>query len=233
MPASSPLARLWERALDVVFPPRCVSCRRFGEFICHVCASLLQPALRPRCDVCWEPCAGDRCRSCSRGRRRFKKARSSVTYEGPARDAVLALKFRGVSSVAPLMARLMAGTLGDWAPGVEAVIHVPLSGGRRRERGYDQAELLAREVARLCGLPFLRRALVRRRATAPQSGRPNYQARQANVAGAFAVRVRPLPRAVLLVDDVITTGATADECAGVLREAGVEAVYVLTFARED
>jgi ComF family protein len=131
------------------------------------------------------------------------------------------------------MARLMAKTLAHWAPAVDAIVHVPLSGGRRRGRGYDQSELLAREVARLSGLPLLKRALVRRRATLPQSGRPDYEARLENVAGAFVVRGGSLPPRLLLVDDVVTTGATIDECARVLREAGVEAVYALTFARED
>jgi predicted amidophosphoribosyltransferase len=137
------------------------------------------------------------------------------------RDAVLALKFESVSALAPVMGERMASVLAEWSPDVRAVVPVPLWGARKRERGFDQAEMLAREVSKRSGLPLVTGALVRVRDTQPQAqARLDEESRRRN-------------GAVLLIDDVITTGATLDACARVLLDAGVEAAYGLTFARED
>jgi ComF family protein len=153
-------------------------------------------------------------------------------YDGAARDAVLALKFRGLSAIGPLMARSMADCVSEWAPPVAALVPVPLAGHRRRLRGYNQSELLAKELSRLTGIPIAARALVRRRSTQPQA-RLTGNTRRANVAGAFAAGRRVPEGGVLLLDDVITTGATLDACARALRAADASAVFALTFARED
>jgi ComF family protein len=114
----------------------------------------------------------------------------------------------------------------------DRVVWVPLHWRRRLARGYDQAELLAGEVSRRLGLALARRAVVRRRPTAPQAGLSRSSRRQ-NVAGSFQVtRAKKLrQQTVLLVDDVLTTGATADACSRALAEAGVRRVFALTFAR--
>jgi ComF family protein len=159
--------------------------------------------------------------------------RSAFGYDAAARDAVLALKFRGLSAVAPLMAASMAACLIDWAPPIASIVPVPLSGQRRRLRGYNQSELLAKEVSRLSGIPLARRALVRRRSTSPQA-RLAGDARRLNVVGALGPgKGLPPSGGVLLIDDVVTTGATLDACARVLLSEGIEAVFALTFARED
>jgi len=228
-----PLLRVWDRALDLVFPPRCVSCDAFGAFICARCRADMIPAEGPRCLTCWMPVSPSRpCRRCRSHRLVLREVRSAFVYDAAARDAVLALKFRGLSAVAPLMARSMAQCLTDWDPPVESIIPVPLSGHRRRLRGYNQSELLANELSRLTGLPLARRALVRPHATSPQA-RLAGDARRRNVVSAFAPGKLVPEGSVLLIDDVITTGATLDACARVLLNAGVNAVYALTFARED
>lgn len=154
-------------------------------------------------------------------------------YEGAARDAVHALKFDGVSAVAAAMAGEMARVFLAWAPPVSEVVPVPLAPSRRRRRGYNQSQLLARELARVTGLPVRPKALRRRRATPPQARLADEDARRNNVEGAFAPqRVSP-GAAVLLIDDVMTTGATLDACARALREGGSGPVFALTFARED
>lgn len=230
-----PLAqRLWERALDLVFPPRCVGCGGFGALLCEGCLLLTPPAAPPRCDRCWVAMeAPGTCHRCRRGRPALAGARAPFVYSGPAREAIHALKFKGLSSIAPPMAREMARVLSAWAPPVSVVVPVPLAGSRRRLRGYNQSELLAKEVARWAGLPLRSQAVVRRRATTPQARLADEEARRRNVQGAFAPRRVPAGAAVLLVDDVMTTGSTLEACARALRQGGSGPVYALVFARED
>ncbi len=232
--ASRPgLAGLWDRALDVVFPPRCVACKAFGAFICELCYSSMAAADGMRCPVCWSPSARESaCEDCRRHRPAFSGTRAAFRYEGVVRDAVHAFKFKGVSALAPLLANQMAACLGDWSPPVDVIAPVPLAGARCRTRGYNQSELLAREVSRLSGFPLDSRLLVRVHAGAPQARQVGEGSRWRNVVGAFAVR-KAAPPGVLLIDDVITTGATLDACARVLLEKGAANVYALTFARED
>jgi len=227
------LLRVWDRALDLVFPPRCVSCDAFGSFLCARCSAEMTPADGPRCDTCWVPLDPSRpCRRCRFHPLALSGVRSAFVYDAAARDAVLALKFRGLSAIATLMARPMAACLTEWSPPVASIVPVPLSGRRRRLRGYDQSELLAKEVSRLTAILLARRALVRRRSTPPQA-RQSGEARRRNVVGAFAVGRRVPEGGVLLIDDVVTTGATLDACARVLLNEGVAPVFALTFARED
>jgi ComF family protein len=154
-------------------------------------------------------------------------------YDGTARDAVHALKFRGLSALAPVMAGEMAEVLSEWIPPINSIVAVPLAGHRRRLRGYDQAQLLANELSRLTGIPLARHALVRSRSTPPQARTVGREERRRNIAGAFA-KGRHVPEGgTLLIDDVVTTGATLDACARVLIDEGAGPVFALTFARED
>lgn len=227
------LARLWNAGLDMVFPPRCVTCKEFGAYICPACRPLMMLAGPPRCGVCWTP-EGERiCETCRHRRPAFAGARSAFVYDGPARDAVLALKFEGVAAIARAMAVPMAECLVEWGVGVSAIVPVPLAGSRKRSRGYNQSELLAREISGLIGLPVGNDALVRSRSTSPQVRQADWEARRDNVAGAFAAGRSQLKGAIALIDDVITTGATLDACARVLLAAGSGPVFALTFARED
>jgi ComF family protein len=129
------------------------------------------------------------------------------------------------------MAGRMADVLAEWQPPIDCIVPVPLSGRRRRERGYNQSELLAAELARLTGLPLERRALGRRH-TQPQV-RATGDARYRNVAEVFRPGKNPPSGSVLLIDDVITTGATLNAAARVLIGEGAGPVFALTFARED
>ena len=231
----STASRIWERALNVLFPPRCVSCNDFGAFICASCVAQMTTADPPRCPVCWMPSRESQCGRCRLRRTGVSGTRSVFIYEyeGVARDAIYALKFRGLSAIAPGMSGLMAKLLIEWDPPVQAIVPVPLAGRRRRLRGFDQSELLAREIARLTGIPLARRALVRRRSTVPQTHQAGEEARRRNVAGAFGPGGCMPIGGVLLIDDVVTTGATLDACARVLISEGGGPVFALTFARED
>jgi len=231
---SSLLSVAWRRTLDLVFPPRCVGCRSFGSFLCSHCLATTPRAQPPRCPVCWMPGAGDVCGRCRSQPFAFEAARCPFVYDGAAREAVHALKYQGVSAVAEVMARAMAECLEEWRPPATALVPAPLTGGRRRSRGYNQSEMLARELSRLSGLPVATGVLLRRRGAPPQARAADEAARHANVADAFAVRQRDaLAGPLLLVDDVMTSGATLDACARALRGAGHGPVHALTFARED
>lgn len=248
---ASVLSAAWERTLDLVFPRRCVGCGAFGAFLCPACLSATPRAQPPRCPGCWMPVlspqrlalgespaegpgAADVCERCRIRPSAFKAARCPFVYAGAAREAVHALKYDGLSAVAATMAEAMAGCLTEWRPPVTALVPVPLAGRRRRSRGYNQSELLARALSRLSGLPVNGGLLVKRKAAPPQARAADEAARRANVEGAFAVRPKAeTAGALLLVDDVMTSGATLDACARALVAAGHGPVCALTFARED
>jgi ComF family protein len=162
---------------------------------------------------------------------RLRLALAAYAYEGPMRRALAALKYGGSSRVAPVLAGLAAPTLERLRAisGEAALVPVPVHADRLAARGYDQAALLARALGRQASLPVVP-ALVRVRATTKQH-RLDRGARLRNLRGAFAINGRAPPVAIL-VDDIITTTATLEACAGVLQEAGCEAAYGLAIARE-
>ena len=147
-----------------------------------------------------------------------------------ARRALLEAKFRGISAHLDPLGDAAAGVVPRWWR-VDAVTPIPLHGGRRRRRGFNQSELIARRVARALGLPLRADLLRRARATGPQTALGR-ERRAANVAGAFAPAGAP-PAGVLLVDDVSTTGATLAAAARALLDGGATRVYALAVARED
>ncbi len=158
--------------------------------------------------------------------------RAACLYGGPLRDALHRLKYEGASEVARPLAALLSEPAQAFAGRVECVTAVPLHPRRLRARGYNQSALLARPVARVLAQPFAARLLARVRETAPQvgQGRPE-RARQ--LAGALRARPEARGRAVLVVDDVRTTGATLAEARRALEAAGARAVYTLVLARAD
>jgi ComF family protein len=236
MAGISPLTRVGQAVLDVLFPARCVGCGTYGSFLCQSCQAELPRARPPRCPICWQPQRRSApCGRCRQERPAFQGARSLYVYEGAAREAVRALKYSHLSALAQPMAQLMARYVEE-EEGIEAdlVVAVPLYVRRQRLRGYNQSALLARELSRLCGLPLAERGLARRRNTPPQARSVDAEARKRNVADAFDADRRQVEgKRVLLIDDVMTTGATLDACARALRQAGAVSVWALTFARED
>jgi ComF family protein len=220
--------------LDLAFPPCCAACREplgssADEPFCPTCREAIEP-VPPGCTRCALPGAAPACAACLSDPPAFEEVRAAALFGGPLADAVHALKYRD----RPALSR----PLGAWLarrialpPGL-AVVAVPLSRRRRIERGYDQAALLARRLARAAGLPLLPGALRRLRDTPPQVGRSRAE-RKGNVARAFAAGPAVRGRDVALVDDVVTTGATADACARALREAGAGRVIAVALARAE
>jgi ComF family protein len=214
------------RLLDVLFPRRCAGCAGAGWPFCGDCAAALSALAPPwcaRCGLPWpRPCA--RCPACPPDE--LDGARAAFLYDGPARRAIHRLKFSGWRGVGEALGRAMAAT--D-PPPADAVVWIPLARRRLAERGYDQARALAVAVARDLGLPTVR-PVRRAVATAPQARRAAAERRR-SMRGAFRPTGRPCPPRVLLVDDVLTTGATAAACASALRAAGARSVFLVVAAR--
>ena len=234
----------WRRwvtaALDLAFPPFCPVCDRMlgagrRDPLCRSCWDGFERIAPPWCRCCGAPLGIEGlCGACRSRRPRFAYARAAALYGDLVREAIHAFKFGGRRGLANPLGDLLAGLGLSALPGSapDALVPVPLHRGRARERGYDQALLLARRLERAWGVPVVADALVRALPTRPQTDL-DAVARRRNVRDAFAVS-RPekvAGRHVVLVDDVLTTGATAGECARSLYDAGAAAVGVLTVAR--
>lgn len=231
MPAPALLDRASRLALDLLFPPQCALCRTTGVVLCDLCIATLPLASEPRCGICWDDVkAGSICRHCEDTPPAFDSVRAPYEHADGARDLVHLLKYDNLTSIAEPMAREMSPLAEDAASDV--VVPVPLHGSRLRSRGYNQAALLAKHIARDLNLPLDPKAARRTRATKPLAQSMDRHERRTIVAGAFtADPARVANRRVLLIDDVVTTGATLDECASALRSAGATSVHALTFVR--
>lgn len=212
--------RLLRALLELLYPPKCPFCGRLlerGEAgMCALC-----PGDLPWTDGPGGPVEG--CDACL----------SPLWYRDRVREAVHRYKFNGGAAHAALLGDLMAQCLSDrWDGGVDLVTWAPLHPKRKKRRGYDQAELLARRVGEVAGLPVIP-TLEKVRAAGEQSRLQSEEDRRANIAGAY----RALPgldlagKRVALVDDVVTTGSTLGECAACLRAAGARTVVALTLAQ--
>jgi ComF family protein len=240
------LTRWLDPVLDLVFPAVCPVCLTRSDDpghrpFCGACGAALPIGVDPGCAVCGEPFPGLAgalpCDGCRRRAPAFAFARAVAPYRDGMREAIHAMKYGSRPVLAAPLGRLLAEAApavlptapGEWA---EGLVPVPLHPARLAERGFNQAELLAAPCAARWRVPVLGRVLVRTRATPPQTDL-DAAARRANVRNAFAVP-RPadiLGRRLLLVDDVLTTGATAGAAAQALRGAGAAAVGVVTLAR--
>ena len=212
--------------LDVLFPMRCAGCGDGPWPFCPPCRDGLVVLDPPGCVRCGMPAEEElaACRHCPP--RPVGVARSPFLYAGPAKEALLRMKFSGWRAVAEALGGAMAA-VNDLA--ADAVTWVPLSPARRAARGYDQARALARVTATALGVPALP-LLVRTIDTPPQTSRSGAERRR-SMRDAFRSTGRDPPERVLLVDDVLTTGATAAECSRVLRAAGAREIGLLTAAR--
>ena len=212
--------------LDLVLPPACAGCGRYGATLCRLCVAGLRPPAAPA-DRFLAPdpgvVVGDA----------LELAVAAFAYEGTLRKALAGLKYGSAARVAGPLAERAAARFGDLAAvaGKGVLVPVPIHPQRLRERGYNQAALLAAGLARVAGLPTAE-LLLRQRATTRQH-RLDRAARLRNLRDAFAVRPDArAPPVVILVDDILTTSATLEACAAVLRDAGAAHVFGFALARE-
>lgn len=224
-----------EGLLDVVFPPACAACGAVIEqrqAFCERCSVEVSPLPEPGCGRCAEPgdFPGRLCPRCSHSPPPFERAWAPFSHEGAVAHAIHLFKYEDRPELAVPLARLLAEAAAPFASWADAVCAIPLHRSRYRERKYDQAHLLASELARAAGLPCLSGALQRIRATRRQVGLDE-ASRELNLAGAFQGSGSASGRRLLLVDDVFTTGATARAAARAAMDAGALRVRILTLAR--
>ena len=215
------MGAFFEKLSDLLFPPRCPFCRAIlkdhEKLLCARCMKTLP----------WTPPAAQTQRF-----RNVETCAAPLYYEGDVRRSLLRYKFGGLSVYAPKYAQIMAECIRANALDFDMITWTPLSQKRLRRRGYDQARLLAEELSALTQRPC-ERLLVKTADNPPQSGAGSAEKRRANVSGVYRIVDPQLVcgRRVLLVDDIVTTGATLGEASGVLKAAGAKSVCAAALAR--
>lgn len=234
--------------LRMLYPPRCLVCDEFSEkALCSSCLSQLKLIIPPVCKLCGKPYdalahASPLCSDCKSTKRWFDWCRCAVSYEGVARMMVFKLKYSGEFRLSVEMAKFMADALDRFARqsdeelirnfAFDLIIPVPLHKARLRERGFNQAELIAQSLSELIGIPSDSSLLVRTRETKPQF-ELSPKERWVNVRDAFRL-THPdavFNKAIIIVDDVMTVGATLNECAKAVRVGKPKIIIALAFAR--
>lgn len=231
------LSRIWTGVLDTVTPPRCLSCH--GDItaptsLCIACWQKLKLIEEPVCNALGTPFAYDQGEGALSAPALanpplWDRARTAVAYDEASRPLVHALKYRDTQEAGLLMARMMARAGRRLLDDADLIVPVPLHRLRLWRRRFNQSAFLARNIAKSCGVPCHTGLLLRVKRTRSQVGL-HHNERRKNVARAFAVRGDVAGKRIVLVDDVMTTGATATACAEMLRKAGAMRVDVLCFA---
>lgn len=219
---------------EIVFPRRCVGCGVRGALLCPACEAGLPWLTEPICASCGSVGVHDAPNPrCPGPRGPLAEILVACAFEGAVRRAVHALKYRLARDHAPLLGALLARAQALNLGGIDALVPIPLSEARRRARGFNQAELIARELSAHLGLPLVADVVVRVRDTEAQVGKTAAERRD-NVRDAFGCLDPSLVsgQCLALVDDVTTTGATLRACADSLLAAGAASVVGLAVAKE-
>ena len=212
--------RLVERLLDLLYPPKCAFCRKLvrdGRMLCPDCEKNL-PFPEKELQVQHFP--------------HLALCASPLYYTGDVKKSLQRYKFHGAAAYCRIYGELMADCMKEHAMKANLITWVPLSGRRLRKRGYDQAKLLAEEIARRTGAE-VRRLLIKQVHNRAQSGAGSPEERAKNVKGVYRSTGDAAGKRILLVDDIVTTGATLSEAAEVLLSAGAKEVIGLTLARNE
>jgi len=234
------LRRIGRAVVDGILPPRCLACGTIvdePDALCGPCWAATTFFAPPWCAVCGLPFPhpmGDDaiCADCARDKPSWDRARAVLRYDKHSRRLVLALKHADGTHLAGALGGWMRRAGAEVLDGADLVLPVPLHWTRLFARRYNQAGLLAQAIRAAGGPPVAPDWLIRRRRT-PSQGRLGAAARARNVRGAFALRPGRSVKGkrIVLIDDVLTTGATVEECARILRRGGATFVGVLTLAR--
>lgn len=226
------LYHFYWRALDWLYPPYCGGCDRLGERWCTTCQELTPSFDDKICQICGQPQKETTiCFACRTSPPNYKAMRSYSAFMGSLREAIHRLKYENDIGLGEALASLLIGFLNTLNWPIDLITPVPLSRSRLKQRGYNQADLLARPLALAKKIPYSRKAIKRIRDTESQT-ELSAQERMQNVSGAFLAKSAQVSgKTVLIIDDVATTGATIQACAQALLTAGAKDVYALTLAR--
>lgn len=221
--------------LDIIFPRRCPLCDEVippDEKICPECIGKAELVQEPVCKRCGKPIGNARkeyCGDCDRKKHFFDSGKAVFVYQGAVQHSLYRFKYANRREYAAFYGKMACIQYARWISrlGVDAIIPVPLHRKRRRERGYNQAELFAKEIGKRTGIPVETKLLYRCINTRPQK-ELNDQERKKNLKKAFTIAQNIVQlRKVLLVDDIYTTGSTVDAAAECLKVSGIQEVYVL------
>ncbi|MEM0529722.1 ComF family protein [Zongyangia sp. HA2173] len=220
-----------ERLLSVLFCKRCAICGRIigqEEEICSLCRADLPTIGSNICPFCGRDRANCVCEGDEFA---FDGAAAPFYYGGKARHLIHQLKFYGQRELTPLLAVFMETRVKEAFPSeqFDLIVPVPMHRSERREREYNHSALLGKELSRRLGIPLREKAITKVRETKRQRGLPAGE-RRTNLSGAFSACLPDWAKTILLVDDVLTTGSTAGECAKALKKAGAQQVYCITCA---
>ncbi|MGH2505975.1 MAG: double zinc ribbon domain-containing protein [Ktedonobacteraceae bacterium] len=229
--------KLLQKGLDLLFPPRCAGCQQSGYLLCPTCLHSMQPLPPPICQSCGLPLTTPTalCLSCHKYPLQLHGLRCVHLYQGALQHTIHKLKYTGQPRLAEPLGLLLAQTFLLHGMHADGLIPLPLHTQREKQRGYNQATLLARNCAAHLKVPCLENLVMRVRDTHAQVGL-NARQRQHNVQAAFALipgtPTSTLARTTLvIIDDVCTTGATLEACAAPLYAAGVSEIWGLVLGR--
>jgi ComF family protein len=242
LPGMAWLEGLGREVVDLLFPPHCVACNRFGAWLCAGCLQKIDVIQAPICYRCGLPLTGaattigmlPTCQPCRSQTSQLDGVCAFAFHGGPLRKAIHEFKYQALRDLATPLGRLLSegwATLPPTDLDVDVIVPVPLHASRLRQRGYNQAALLARELGRHLQRPVVEEVLTRIKDTIPQVGL-DAQARRDNVYNAFqCVNGSLAGKRVLLLDDVYTTGSTLEAAANALRTERVSSIWAYTLAR--
>lgn len=217
--------------LDLLFPKRCVTCRKFGEYLCPNCFSKIEFVQNPVCPYCERQAVGGKTHPGCAKRLGLDGLVVVCRYRGPVRNAIIKIKYKWIYDIEKILATIISQNLWKFDfPADSILVPIPLHAKRKRWRGFNQAELLGKDLARRFKHPYLD-LLLRNRYTRPQVELKKDD-RKKNVEGAFSLKKQSgiYGKKFILVDDVYTSGATMSECAKVLKKAGASSVWALAVA---
>ncbi len=236
------LKTLATKCLDIILPPKCISCGTFvddANTICPSCWGDLNFISEPSCKICGYPfqfkAEGiELCAGCLNERPLFEKAKSVWVYDQHSKHMVTSFKYSDKTHTADIFGALMSNTGASFIESSDFVVPVPLHPLKLFQRRYNQAALLAQSIARKNNIPIIPDLLIRTKNSPPQASL-NRKQRLENIKSAFDInpkfKAALKDKTITLVDDVMTTGATINECAKILLNGGAYAVYVITLAR--
>lgn len=227
--------------IHLLFPPRCPFCDKAlfssvflpPEMVCDSCRRLAEYVREPVCKKCGKPLDDERreyCYDCAHHTHAYVQGKALWVYRGVVKESIYRFKYHGKQEYAGYYAEELMRVYGDWIKGrqIDALVPIPLSKQRLRQRGFNQAEQIARELSRRSGIPVYGKLLIRVRDTRAQK-ELNDEERKINLKKAFKTLTNKVQlNHILLIDDIYTTGSTMDEAAGELGRAGVQEVYCLS-----